>query len=463
MNGGAVGVARASERVARLVDAYARRVYPAVLEQHPGASASSPLGVWLLLAACASGATGEALTGLEKALGCSAEEASRALAAVVASPPPALKAAIAVWVAAADASDKLAAWVRGLPPGVESGFMPTKSEADAWADKHTLGLIKSFPLHIDAATRIVLASALATKVSWRIPFEVVPAVEHLGETSPWRGAVKRLLWDARPGGKAMIVRTHAAGAVAVHHAIAEEDLTVVSVSADPGTSRRAVLEAAHEVAAFARGDSPPASACSLFDLPLGRGHSWQITERVVQTPQAGERVERIAGVSMPAWRAESTLDLRASPLFGSAPALETMRELIGPLPDDDNEAVQAATASFTRYGFEAAAVTAFAVRTSAMRVPRETGLERTAILRFDHPYAAIAIAGQPPPPAGRGQPGRSSSASSSPWGSASGSAAGGQTAEPQSPFGGMPLFTVWVQDPEEAEGDPPAPAGRGIV
>jgi hypothetical protein len=37
-------------RVAELVDGYARRVHPAVLEQHGGRSVCSPLGVWLLQA-----------------------------------------------------------------------------------------------------------------------------------------------------------------------------------------------------------------------------------------------------------------------------------------------------------------------------------------------------------------------------------------------------------------------------
>src|ERR1700756_2303850 len=92
-----------SERVAALVDAYARRVYPAVFEQHPGASVSSPLGVWLLLAACATGAHGQHLTALEQAIGCSAAEADELLNAFMASPPEALKAAIAVWVAISDA------------------------------------------------------------------------------------------------------------------------------------------------------------------------------------------------------------------------------------------------------------------------------------------------------------------------------------------------------------------------
>lgn len=204
--------------------------------------------------------------------------------------------------------------------------------------------------------------------------------------------------------------------VAVHQAMAKEELTVISVSADPAVPRAAVLDAAHEVAALAREHSS-SLACSLFELPLGIGHSWEIAEREARTYTAGERVERIAGASLPAWHVEGELDLKTSALFGAAPALETMREVIGPSPSDETEAVQTALASFTRYGFEAAAVTAVRIRASAGRAPQETGIERTATLRFDHPYAAIAVA--------------------------------------QRSFAGLPLFSAWIQEPEEAEDGPP--------
>jgi len=223
----------ALQRLTELVDAYSRRVYAPVLGQHPSASVSSPLGIWLLLAACASAARGPELTELEAALGCPAAEASRLLAGFVATPPPALKAAVAVWAAAGDATPELAEWVRGLPDAVESGFMPTQAEADAWARRSTLGLIKTFPAAIDRGTRVVLASALATKVSWQTPFDVVPADGHLGPASPWRSQLRRLLWDSHPDSHSMIATTHAAGLVAVHLAVAREDLTVISVSADP--------------------------------------------------------------------------------------------------------------------------------------------------------------------------------------------------------------------------------------
>jgi hypothetical protein len=136
------------------------------------------------------------------------------------------------------------------------------------------------------------------------------------------------------------------------------------------------------------------------------------------------------------------LDLTLSPAFGTAPALETLRELIGPRPDDQCEAAQAAVASFTRYGFEAAAVTALGIRASAARLPVGRSVQRTAVLRFDHPYAVVAIAGRPASRAG------------------SGSGVGGELREGGEPgvdgtaFSGLPLFSAWVQEPAEPEDDP---------
>ncbi len=422
-----VDSARVSARAAQLVDGYSRRVYPAVLAQHAGATVCSPLGIWLLLAACASAAEGEDLRALEFALGCPAGEAGQLLAALLAAPPPALRSAIAVWARAIDATEALAGWVRALPRTVESGLMPSQADADAWTDRQTMGLIKQLPITIDALTRVVLVSALATRVSWERPFGIVPAADALGERSPWHGRVQRLLSDSRPAGRALLARTRNAGLVAVQLAVAKEDLTVISVSADPAIPREAVLDAAHELAAPALA-APESIACSLFELPLGAGHSWLISEREIATRVAGERLERIAADRLPAWRVRSEHDLKASDLFGSKPALETLRALIGPQPDDRTEAVQAAVASFTRYGFEAAAVTAFGVRASAMMPPRQTGIERVATLRFDHPFAAVAIAGRPAR-AGSGQ---------------------------SSAFAGVPLFSAWVAEPVEADGDPPA-------
>ncbi len=147
-------------------------------------------------------------------------------------------------------------------------------------------------------------------MSWRRPFETIAANTSLGEGSPWRGRVERLLWDRprdeeRQNGepaRGLLVRTLAAGVVAVHLAEASEGLTVLSVSADPAVARAGVLDAAHEVAAGALGN-PHRPACSLFELPLGDGHSWRIDERPATAWVDGERIERVASGALPAWRA----------------------------------------------------------------------------------------------------------------------------------------------------------------
>ena len=99
-----------------------------------------------------------------------------------------------MWVRACDATAVLDAWTRALPVEVESSAMPTQAQADAWSAERTFGLIEPFALRVDAL-RIVLVGALATKVSWRRPFETIAADTSLGEGSPWGGRVERLLWD----------------------------------------------------------------------------------------------------------------------------------------------------------------------------------------------------------------------------------------------------------------------------
>jgi len=63
------GIGGVERRLVDLVDAYARRVYPAVPTQHDAGSVSSPLGAWLLLAAVASESSGEDRRELERSLG----------------------------------------------------------------------------------------------------------------------------------------------------------------------------------------------------------------------------------------------------------------------------------------------------------------------------------------------------------------------------------------------------------
>jgi len=87
--------------------------------------------------------------------------------------------------------------------------------------------------------------------------------------------------------------------------------------------------------------------------------------------------------------------------------------------------VQSATASFTPFGFDAAAITTIGLTGHAP--PREWGFGRQVRLHFDHPYAAIALSGSAND-FRRSRAGHSDNYC-------------------------LPLFSAWVDAPE----DPPSP------
>jgi hypothetical protein len=167
--------------------------------------------------------------------------------------------------------------------------------------------------------------------------------------------------------------------------------------------------------------------CSLFDLPLGPGHSWEIVEDEIASNQADDRSESILSAVLVDWSVESKLDLKRSDRFGVGPALGALLGLIGSHPmGDEYDAVQSAVASYSSKGFEAAAISALGVRfAGAFKGPEQKGLRRTARLFFDHPYAAVALAGRP-------------------------SDFTRQRAGHTELFG-LPLFSSWVSEPREPE------------
>jgi hypothetical protein len=377
-----------------LVDAYCHRICPAVLDQHPGNSVSSALGIWLLLAATATAASGAELDALEKALGCPAPQAADLLARFLDAPPAALHSAIALWVRSADRTTPLVEWSASLPAAVERGPIPSQAAADAWINRHSRGLIGQFPIGLSDRDRVVLASVLATKVSWERPLRVVPASDYLRASSPWRDQVAQVLLDELPSRLTMLASTDAAGVVAVHFAQAVADLGVMCVAADPSVDRRLVIEAGYELARRCRSDALSFARCSLFDLPVGEGHSWEITEREMPGWRDGERSEEIEHAVLAEWRSECGLDLAASARFGGGAALLALFGLIGPSPEGDGaDAIQSAAASYTSTGFEAVDASFLRMRAGSLESPMHVGLQRRAKLYLDHPYAAIALAG----------------------------------------------------------------------
>lgn len=389
--------------VADGVARYAARLHAAVGDRH---HVASPLGAWLLLALAAPASTGEDRETLTDALGCDVEAAAKAAEELLADPHPLVAAAAAVWTARDyTGTADLRRWLAGLPGAVTTGDLPGQADLDGWAREHTFGLIGRFPVDTSPAY-LVLATALATKVSWQMPFQLA-AASSLGAGSIWADQLDRVLrTPAGPGARGhlqFIARGPAAEDVIVHAATAVGGLLVVSVGALPHMRAGRVLASAYDLGGrLATGDR--VGRRDLADLPLGEGALWVVSETTAEADSCS--------AVLPAWSASSQLDL-TTPGLGFAAA---KRGLV-PAPDPW-QASQAATARYSRTGFEAAAVSAMAVRLAA-RIPAQ---HRHAELQFSHPYAVVAV-----------------------------------IQDDSSPWHGLPVFSAWVTEPDDASDDEPGP------
>ncbi|MEV4535174.1 hypothetical protein AB0J82_15220 [Asanoa sp. NPDC049518] len=390
--------------------------YASLLHGAAGAGhhVASPLGAWLLAALCAPVGSSE----LEEALGIDLESARSVADGLLSDPHPAVLSAAALWLAGPP-TPAMSTWLEALPTPVTTGPLPSQPVADAWADEHTLGLIKKMPVTLTPDTILLLATALATKVSWVQPFTLAPS-SRFGVSSPWRGAVSQVLEMPDHFHEAFIVRVPSLGDVGVHTGYAAEGLRVTSVIGPSDASPTSVLAAAYDVA-VAAATRGALDRRSLFDLPLGEGPAWTLTEEPVQTAAPGGR-EEVHRVLLPAWSAESKHDL-SRPELGIPAAAEGAKRALG-APGGRYEAAQSAMARYSRVGFEAAAVSSMAVAVG-FPIPQD-GLRRTAEVRFDRPYAVVAVADRP------WQDGWQPNTSEG------------------SAWLGLPVFSAWVAEPAEA-------------
>jgi hypothetical protein len=386
--------------VADCVTGYSARLQAVIGAGH---HVASPLAAWLLLALAAPASSGTDRARLTEVLGCDADTAARAAADLLAQPHPVVASAAALWTSSGtEFGAGFEQWRAGLPPQVTTGELPGQAGLDWWVREHTFGLIDQFPIQ-DGSLDLVFASALATKVSWRVPFELAPAAG-LGSASLWARQLSQVLRTPPGGGHAQYIAvTPDAGDVIVHAASAVGGVLVVSVAAGSDVPAGTVLSAAHQIgirlATGSRVDRRDLAA-----IPLGVGPLWGAG---VVTAAADSCI-----ALLPAWSATSQHDL-SDPSLGFPAAKNAIAAVAGPW-----QARQSAMARYTRTGFTAAAATAMAV-TLAMR-PQAT--RREVQLRFGHPYAVVAFTTDP----GDGTSGL---------------------------WQGLPVFSAWISNPEDAPGD----------
>ena len=404
--------------VAEAVERYAPVVHGLAPADH---HVASPLGAWLVLALAAfadDGRDPQAREQLEAALGCSLPDAADAATTLLDRPHPAVTAAAALWWSVSIEGPALAAYAESLPARATRERVRNQQQLDDWAREHSLGMIERFPLTLDPTVVLVLASALATRVRWIDPFDAVPASALAAPGGRFSGRVARAL-RSTDSHDVRLVATRAAGLVGAHVAASGDGLAVVSVLPGPDVDRATGLAAAYEVAGALDGDRIHRHV-SLYDVPLGPSELGEVDEDRVEG-KGSKDLE--AGVAvLPSWTARSELNLVRDPAAG----FHAAGRLLGNVaPSADVDARQVAVATYGREGFEGAAVTGMALLAS-WSAPRELR-RRTLVLRFDRPYAAVAVA--VPPPVG---PHEADGAES-----------------PYRAWFGLPVFGAWITEPAE--------------
>ena len=379
----------------------------------------------MLLALCSTLADTENRSELEEVLGVDAEEAARFAAELLAEPHPLLAAGAGLWMRPLGSMPAVEKWMAELPAVVTAGDIPTQDALDAWAAERTQGLIEHFPVAVTPDLVFLLATALATRISWEQPFEVVAASELA--PSPWASDLQQILRSPRHDSRhrQYITDTDRAGTVCVHLTGARGGMLVGSVIATDESVPSADVLAAAEVIVTAEAREPRSVANrSLFDIPLGEGARWTISEESVDTQSPDGREELIVSV-LPAWSAATTVDLDHKNL-GYPAAAHAVRKALGD-PTLKYEARQSAVARYGAVGFEAAAITHLAIRISKPRT--RPGYRREATLRFGHPFAVVAATFDDHRSDHRENPDR---------------------------WDGLPVFSAWITEAIEAQ-DPATP------
>ncbi|MFG2874898.1 serpin family protein [Streptomyces sp. NPDC048337] len=342
-------------------------------------------GVWPLLALLADGAGGPARAELAEALGMSAEAAAGAARELLTalSGVRGLQAATGLWAKGDLLLEE--AWSAELPAGAR-GTLTGDAEADhraldVWASERTGGEIGSMPVVLEEETRLVLASALALRLKWIQPFWEMPGEAHEG---PWSDRILPVLRRSTslldrvrvahgPTGPVTLLEVVGATGVDVHLMLGEADAPAGEVIA---TGIDAVTRAL------------PATGASL--LPDGNpGPGLFVEMMATLSPEPRLDIETVA------FEVRAQHDLLAhAPLFG----LETASDAdYGHFPGIASEplaigsAAQSALARFSAEGFEAAAVTDFAVAAAGGAPPRLRYRTRRAEVYFHRPFGFLAV------------------------------------------------------------------------
>ncbi|MGW8888210.1 serpin family protein [Streptomyces sp. NPDC055749] len=322
-------------------------------DEHTGGFVCSPAGLWLALAAVASGAREETAAELRALLGVADREAAPVVteAARELARTDALAVATRIWTRV----PVLPAYQEALPD-IPVGAMQ-QAEIDAWVRGATGGLVERLPLRLSRATLLALVNVLALKAHWETPFEGrstrdLPFTDAAGTSRPvatMRGPVAPT--DVWTVGGAYVVE--------------------LRCRAEPGGGAPARVR-------FVLGE-PGAGAARV--LPS----AW--APRASGTPLDADAVS----VGIPRFTLRTTVRVTEQlPALGVRIATSGAADFSGisPVPLALSAVVQEAVVKIAEKGVEAAAVTVVATRAGS--APGPANLRHIA---FDRPFGVVVLDG----------------------------------------------------------------------
>lgn len=291
----------------------------------------------------------------------------------------------------------LALWTRPevpLAPDLDAVLPPELREVltdrvalDRWVKARTDRLLDRMPVELRPDTLLVLASALAVRLSWRLPFDEHSRraegfgtdrwVRWLSRQDPDLGSLRR---HETPTGPLTIVTVAGTGDVDVLLAAGERDRSRVEVLA-------AALECLGKDAVGGR--QLLEAALSPGTAPASAGMHSQLAPAVtvIDSTEATPRVL----LSVPHFEVAAEHDLLDT---ASALGLSTASDVtrghfprLSATPLAVQQAKQAVLARFSATGFEAAAVTAMAI--AAGGAPQLVG--KALLVDLDRPFGFLAV------------------------------------------------------------------------
>jgi hypothetical protein len=320
------------------------------LDELPGEDSTvlSGLGVWPLLAILADLAEGPARDELAAAAG-------TPYAGLLNTPE--LRMAIGLWARPE---------VPIEPGPFPIGVLTSQEALDHWVVEQTDGLLQRMPVQLDDDMLLILASALAVRMKWALPFHESP--RSIGDN--WVRWLTRRDHDLQtvrrhstPGGPLTVVTVRGAGEIDVRVVVGE-----------PGRGRSAVL----------------AAALRLEDEGIGgdellRGELAPGVTLIDSTSPA-------VILSMPYFEVDAEHDLlNHASVFGLVTATDTSRGHfpgLSSMPLAVSQAKQSVMARFSATGFEAAAVTVIPMAAGSAPMPPKA---KALYVHLDQPFGFIAV------------------------------------------------------------------------